>query len=316
MRRFFWRLVSLLVIVAAVTVLTFAITEILPGDTAVAILGESATPDLIAALREELGLDRPLTVRYVEWLSKALSGDLGHSYRSNEAVSRMVLDRLPVTLELIVLSQILALVVAVPLGILAAYRVGSRLDRLITALSVGFLSTPPFLLGILLIYGISVHAGLLPAAGFKSLQDGWGANLRSMLLPSLTLALAECPVYLRLLRADMITTLQQDFVLVARAKGLEPHEILLRHALKLSSFSLVTVIGVNMGRLVGGSVIVETMFSLPGIGQMIATAAFQHDHFAIQGVILLVAVGFVLVNLLVDAIYTVLDPRVRHALRS
>lgn len=316
MRRFFWHLISLLAIVAAVTGLTFAITEILPGDAAVAILGESATPELVASLREELGLNRPLAVRYVDWLVKALHGDLGHSYRSNEAVSRMVLDRLPVTLELIVLTQILALLIAVPAGILAAYRVGSRFDRLVTALSVGFLSAPPFLVGILLIYGLSVYAGLLPAAGFKSLEDGLGANLRSLLLPSLTLALAECPVYLRLLRADMIATLQQDFVLVARAKGLSPLEILLRHALKPSSFSLVTVVGVNMGRLVGGSVIAETLFALPGIGQMVAAAAFQLDHFAIQGVVLLVAVGFVFVNLMVDAIYAVLDPRVRHALRS
>lgn len=316
MRRLFRHASTLLAISVTVTVLAFAITEILPGDAAVAILGETATPEQIRALHEELGLDRPVAVRYFEWLAAAAGGDLGHSYRSNEAVSRMLLDRLPVTLELIVFSQILALALAVPVGVLAAYRVGSRFDRMVTALSVGFLSTPPFVIGILLIYGFSVNAGLLPAGGFKSIEDGLAANLRSILLPSATLALAEFPVYLRLLRADMIATLQQDFVLVARAKGLPPRQILLRHALKPSSFTLITVVGVNMGRLVGGSVITETLFAMPGIGQMIAMAAFQRDHFAIQGVVLVVAVGFVLINLLVDALYAVLDPRVRRALRS
>ena len=209
----------------------------------------------------------------------------------------------------------LALGAAVPAGIFSAYRIRSGFDRITGALSVGFLSVPSFVVGILLIYGLSVHAGLLPASGYKYLNEGIWANFRSVLLPALTLAVAEFPVYMRLLRADMIATLQQDFVLVARAKGLSPRQILFRHALKPSSISLITVVGVNMGRLVGGAVIVESLFALPGIGQMLITAVYQQDYFAIQGVVLLVAIGFILINLIVESVYALLDPRVRHALQ-
>jgi peptide/nickel transport system permease protein len=296
--------------------LAFLITGVLPGDPAVAILGESATAEQAQALRVELGLDRPAPERYAHWLWNAIHGDLGRSYRSNETVARMVRDRFPVTLELIVLSQAIALALALPAGILAAYRRGSWFDRTATASSVALLSTPSFLIGISLIYLLSVRLGALPAAGFKSIGEGITENLQSMLLPSLTLALAEVPVYFRILRSDLIATLQQDFVLVARAKGLTPRQVLLGHALKPSSFSLITVVGINMGRLVGGAVIIETLFALPGIGQMLATAAFQQDNFAIQGVVLLVVAAFVLVNLLVDGIYGLLDPRVHHALRD
>ena len=258
-RRFPRHLLALGAIVLAVTALTFAITEILPGDLAVAILGESATPEQVAQLRQELGLDRPTWERYLEWLASVASGDLGYSYRSNESVAQMIWDRVPITIELILLSQIIALGLAIPSGILAAYRVRRTFDRVTGGLAVGFQSTPAFLIGIVLIYALSVHAGIFPASGFRYPEEGLGANLLSMTLPALTLALAEYPVYMRLLRADMIQTLQQEFILVARAKGLRPRQILLRHALKPSSFSLVTVVGVNMGRLIGGAVIIETL---------------------------------------------------------
>lgn len=306
---------SLLVIVLAVTAFTFLITEILPGDLAVAILGENATPAEIATLRQELGLDQPILVRYVDWLGQAISGDLGYSYRSNERVATMIAQRLPVTIELVILSQIIALTLAVPAGIFAAYRVGGLFDKFSGFVAIAKQSSPAFLIGILLIYGFSVNLGLLPAAGFKPVSAGWGENLKSLLLPALTLAIAEFPVYMRLLRADMIQTLQQDFILTARAKGMSPRRILLYHALKPSSFSLVTVVGVNMGRLIGGAMIIETLFALPGMGQMLVTAVYQHDHYAIQGVVLVVAVGFVAINVLVDGVYALLDPRVRHALQ-
>ena len=170
---------------------------------------------------------------------------------------------------------------------------------------------PAFVKGILLIYLMSVLLGWFPASGFKSLSDGLGANLHSLALPAMTLALAEFPVYMRLLRADMISTLQQDYILVARAKGLSVREILLGHALRPSSLSLVTVVGINLGRLVGGAVIIETLFALPGIGQMLVNAVYQHDQFVIQGVVLVIATGFVLINLLVDLMYALIDPRVR-----
>jgi len=302
---------TLLVILLAATALTFFITNVLPGDAAVAILGDNATPADIASLRTELGLDRNIVVRYADWLSHALRGDLGKSYRTRENISTMIGDRLPVTLELILLTQLIALAFAVPAGILAAYRSRTKIDSALATVSIGLLSTPAFVKGILLIYLMSVLLGWFPASGFKSLSDGLGANLHSLALPAMTLALAEFPVYMRLLRADMISTLQQDYILVARAKGLSVREILLGHALRPSSLSLVTVVGINLGRLVGGAVIIETLFALPGIGQMLVNAVYQHDQFVIQGVVLVIATGFVLINLLVDLMYALIDPRVR-----
>ena len=304
-------MLTLLVILLAATALTFFITNVLPGDAAVAILGDNATPADIASLRTELGLDRNIVVRYADWLSHALRGDLGKSYRTRENISTMIGDRLPVTLELILLTQLIALAFAVPAGILAAYRSRTKVDSALATVSIGLLSTPAFVKGILLIYLMSVLLGWFPASGFKSLSDGLGANLHSLALPAMTLALAEFPVYMRLLRADMISTLQQDYILVARAKGLSVREILLGHALRPSSLSLVTVVGINLGRLVGGAVIIETLFALPGIGQMLVNAVYQHDQFVIQGVVLVIATGFVLINLLVDLMYALIDPRVR-----
>ncbi len=311
LRRLQVQVLTLLVILLAATALTFVITNVLPGDAAVAILGDSATPADIASLRAELGLDRNIVVRYVDWLGHALRGDLGKSYRTREHISTMIGDRLPVTLELILLTQLIALAFAVPAGILAAYRSRTKVDSALATVSIGLLSTPAFVKGILLIYLMSVLLGWFPASGFKSLSDGLGANLHSLALPAMTLALAEFPVYMRLLRADMISTLQQDYILVARAKGLSVREILLGHALRPSSLSLVTVVGINLGRLVGGAVVIETLFALPGIGQMLVNAVYQHDQFVIQGVVLVIATGFVLINLLVDLMYAVIDPRVR-----
>jgi peptide/nickel transport system permease protein len=312
LRRLRTQVLTLIAIVFAATALTFAVTEILPGDAAVAILGDTATEADIQSLRQELGLERPLVVRYADWLGNAITGDLGRSYRTRESIAVMIGQRLPVTIELIIITQIIALGLAVPAGIIAAYRNRSGIDHALGSVSIGLLSTPAFVIGIGLIYTLSVALGWFPASGYVRPSDGIFANLHSMILPALTLALAEFPVYMRLLRADMIATLQQDFILVARAKGLGVRDILLGHALRPSSLSLVTVIGINLGRLVGGAVIIETLFAIPGIGQMLVNAVYQHDHFAIQGVVLVVATGFVLINLAVDMVYALLDPRVRH----
>lgn len=315
-RRIRTQILTLVAIVFAATALTFAVTEILPGDAAVAILGDTATEADIKALRTELGLERPLVVRYGDWLGHALMGDLGRSYRTRESIAVMIGQRLPVTLELIVLTQLIALALAVPAGIIAAYRNRSAVDHALGSVSIGLLSTPAFVIGIGLIYTLSVALGWFPASGYVRPTDSILGNLHGMILPALTLALAEFPVYMRLLRADMIATLQQDFILVARAKGLGVRDILIGHALRPSSLSLVTVIGINLGRLVGGAVIIETLFAIPGIGQMLVNAVYQHDHFAIQGVVLIIATGFVLINLAVDLAYALLDPRVRHGVDS
>ena len=315
-RRLRIQILTLIAIVFAATALTFAVTEILPGDAAVAILGDTATEAEIQSLRKELGLERPLIVRYADWLGNAVTGDLGRSYRTRESIAVMIGQRLPVTIELIILTQIIALGLAVPAGIIAAYRNRSGIDHALGSISIGLLSTPAFVIGIGLIYTLSVALGWFPASGYVRPSDGILDNLHSMILPALTLALAEFPVYMRLLRADMIATLQQDFILVARAKGLGVRDILIGHALRPSSLSLVTVIGINLGRLVGGAVIIETLFAIPGIGQMLVNAVYQHDHFAIQGVVLVVATGFVLINIAVDMAYALLDPRVRHGVDS
>lgn len=316
LNRMFWRrlrtqVLTLLAVLLATTALTFAITSILPGDAAVAVLGENATPAELASLRTELGLDRPLLVRYVDWLARAATGDLGRSYRTRESIATMIAQRLPVTVELILLTQLMALAMALPLGILAAWRSRSRTDSALAAVSIGLLSLPAFAKGIVLIYLLSVTLGWFPASGHVPWSESPWGNLHSLFLPALTLALAEFPVYMRLLRADMISTLQQDYILAARAKGLPVREILLGHALRPSSLSLVTVVGINLGRLVGGAVIIETLFALPGIGQMLVSAVYQHDHFTVQGVVLVIAVAFVLINLAVDLTYALLDPRVR-----
>lgn len=306
------RLLSLVLVVWGVTIATFVLANLLPGDPVLALLGEDATPESIAVWRAKLGLDQPLLVRYFDWLLNALQGDFGASYRTDEKVFDMILHRLPVTVEILVLTQIVALAIAVPCGIFSAWRSGSNFDRATMGTSLGLLSMPPFLIGILLIYLFSIQLGLLPATGYASLDEGILENLQSLLLPVLALALAEIPVYLRLLREDMMQTLQQDYIAVARAKGMPPRRILLFHALRPSSFSLITVVGVNIGRLIGGAIIVEVLFALPGIGQLLIQSVYQQDFLVLQGIVLFVAVAFVLVNATVDLLYNFLDPRTSH----
>ena len=303
------RLLSLVLVVWGVTIATFVLANLLPGDPVLALLGEDATPESIAVWRAKLGLDQPLLVRYFDWLLNALQGDFGASYRTDEKVFDMILHRLPVTVEILVLTQIVALAIAVPCGIFSAWRSGSNFDRATMGTSLGLLSMPPFLIGILLIYLFSIQLGLLPATGYASLDDGILENLQSLLLPVLALALAEIP---RLLREDMMQTLQQDYIAVARAKGMPPRRILLFHALRPSSFSLITDVGVNIGRLIGGAIIVEVLFALPGIGQLLIQSVYQQDFLVLQGIVLFVAVAFVLVNATVDLLYNFLDPRTSH----
>jgi peptide/nickel transport system permease protein len=309
---FVTRLLSLLLVVWAVTIATFMMANLLPGDPVLALLGENATPEAIAQWRQRLGLDQPLLVRYYQWLIAALQGDFGISYQTNEQVADMILHRLPVTLEILVLTTIVALGMAVPTAIISAWRARGAFDRISMAGSLGLLSMPPFLIAIFLIYTFSVQLGWLPATGFTPLSDGLLANLRSVALPTLALALNEFPVYMRLLRADLMQTLQQDFIAVARAKGLSTARILLRHALKPSSFTLLTVLGVNLGRLIGGTIIIEVLFGLPGIGQLLIQSIYQQDYLVLQAVVLFVAVAFVLINAMVDGLYVLLDPRARH----
>lgn len=313
LRRVRARVVHLVVVLLAVTFLSFVVVDLLPGDAAVVVAGDNATPAQVQAVREQLQLDRPLLVRYVDWLGGVVTGDLGRSFRTGQPVSEALLDRIPVSLELTIVAQVLALLIAVPLAIYSAYRPGGLVDRTSMTLGFGGAAMPQFVLGMLLIVLVAGgFSSLLPATGYTRFLESPGGNLRSIVLPCLTLMVAEAAVYRQLLRSDMISTLQEDFVLMARAKGLSPRTILLRHALRPSSFSLITLSGVNIGRLLGGTVIVETLFAVPGLGQMIVQAVFNRDYTMLQGALLFVAVAYVLINMLIDVLYLFLDPRVRR----
>jgi peptide/nickel transport system permease protein len=306
------RLLYLVPVLVAVSLLTFLIASLLPGDLAYVILGDQATPEKVAALRHDMGLDQPIWWRYLSWLGNVLQGDFGRSFRTGQTVLQAVAERLPVSLELMLLAQLGALAIGIPLAIACAVRSGSAFDRFMTGSAFSMLSVPAFLSAILLIYLFAVELRWLPATGYVPFNEDPVGNLRCFLLPALTLALGEWPVLMRVLRSDMIATLQEDYIAMARAKGLKPSRILLVHALKPSSLTLVTVTGINVGRLIGGTVIVESIFALPGIGRLLLGAIFTRDLIILQGVVLFVAIGYVLMNFIVDMLYAVLDPRIRH----
>lgn len=306
------RLLYLVPVLLAVSLLTFLIASLLPGDLAYTILGDQATPEKVAALRHDMGLDQPIWWRYLSWLGQVLQGDFGRSFRTGQTVLQAVAERLPVSLELMLLAQIGALAIGIPLAIACAVRSGSAFDRFMTGSAFSMLSVPAFLSAILLIYLFAVELRWLPATGYIPFHEDPVGNLRCFLLPALTLALGEWPVLMRVLRSDMIATLQEDYIAMARAKGLKPSRILLVHALKPSSLTLVTVTGINIGRLIGGTVIVESIFALPGIGRLLLNAIFTRDLIILQGVVLIVALGYVMINFIVDLLYAVLDPRIRH----
>ncbi|MCC8961988.1 MULTISPECIES: ABC transporter permease [Bradyrhizobium] len=306
------RLLYLVPVLIAVSVLTFVIASLLPGDLAYVILGDQATPENVAALRHDMGLDQPIWLRYLGWLWHILQGDFGRSFRTGQTVLQAVSERIPVSFELMILAELIGLAIGVPLAIACAAKAGSAFDRLMTGSAFGMLSVPTFLSAILLIYLFAVELRLLPATGYVPFTEDPVANLRFMVLPALTLGLAEWPGIMRVLRSDMIAALQEDYIALAKAKGLKPSRILFVHALKPSSLTLVTITGINIGRLIGGAVIVETIFALPGIGRLLVGAILTRDLIILQGVVLLVAAGFVIMNFIVDMLYAVLDPRIRH----
>ncbi|MDO9057948.1 MAG: ABC transporter permease [Bradyrhizobium sp.] len=306
------RLLYLVPVLLAVSLLTFLISSLLPGDLAYTILGDQATPEKVEALRRDMGLDQPIWWRYLSWLGQVLQGDFGRSFRTGQTVLQAVAERLPVSLELMVMAEVIGLAIGVPRAIACAVRSGGAFDRFMTGSAFGMLSVPTFLSAILLIYLFAVELRWLPATGYIPFHEDPVGNLRCFLLPALTLALGEWPVLMRVLRSDMIQTLQEDYIAMARAKGLKPSRILLVHALKPSSLTLVTVTGINIGRLIGGTVIVESIFALPGIGRLLLSAIFTRDLIILQGVVLIVALGYVMINFIVDLLYAVLDPRIRH----
>lgn len=308
--RKFARLLSTLL---AVSVLTFLLTSLLPGDPAVTILGaDGVTAESLDAVHQQLGLDKPLPIRYVSWLGDVVRGDLGFSHSLNLSVGSQIKSHLAVTLELIVLAMLMGLLVAIPLGIYTAFKADGLIDRLSSLVTFTMLSVPTFVVGVFLILLFAVNSHVFPPSGWVPLTDDPFGNLRSAFLPAVALALPQVAVLSRLLRGDMLTTLDQDFVRFADAKGLSTGRILFAHALRPSSFSLVTVAGLQVGFLMGGTVIVESLFNLPGIGQLLVNAIYQRDLVMVQSVTLFVATAFVVVNFVVDLLYSVLDPRIRR----
>ncbi|WP_280489998.1 ABC transporter permease [Nocardia carnea] len=301
-----------LLVIFLVTVGVQALMALAPGSVATVILGEAATPEKVGELNHELGLDRPFFVRYFDWLGSAVQGDLGTSPVSHSDVTSSILQRLPVTLELAVLALVIALLVAIPLAVLSASFPDSALDRAINAVTSLFLSVPAFVAGPILIYFFAVHLRVLPALGWKPLEAGLGPNLETALMPAVAVALTEIAAFHRVLRADLISTLREDFVVAARSKGMPRSYVMFRHAFRPSSFALLTISGLSLARLIGGTIIVETLFVLPGLGQLITTSIVQRDVITVQGVVIFIAVAFVVINMLVDAGYGVLDPRVRR----
>jgi peptide/nickel transport system permease protein len=306
------RILALLPVLFLVGVGTFLMVELLPGDPAIAILGENSRPELIARVREEYRFDRPLVVRYVDWAGDALQGDLGRSLRTNQPVTEALRERLPVTLQLAVMAQLMALALAVPFASLSAWRAGGRFDRASTSLNYALTSMPAYILGIGLVYVFAVRLRVFPVTGFERLSNGLLPNLEHAFLPALTLALTEFAVYSHLLRDSLAATLSEDFVMAARARGLPARHIVVREALRPSSFALMTLAGLNLGRLLGGTIIVEYLFGLGGIGTLLINAVSNRDFPVLQGGVLLLAAGFLVVNTAVDLAYGYLDPRIRR----
>ncbi len=303
-----------LLVVLLVTFSVSLLLSLAPGSVAQTILGEEATPDNIAALNAALGYDRPFIVQYVDWLWHAIRGDLGTSPITYIPVTESILQRLPVTLEIAVLALLISLVIAIPLAVLAASRPGSMIDRLISALTSVFLSVPAFVAGPILIFFFAVSLNWFPALGWVPLERGdLGANLRAALLPAFAAGITEIAAFQRVFRADLISTLREDYVSAARAKGLGKNYVMFRHAFRPSSFSLLTISGLSLARLIGGTIVVEMLFVLPGLGQFISSSVMTNDIVAVQGTVAFIAVVFVVMNMLVDLSYGIVDPRVRRA---
>jgi peptide/nickel transport system permease protein len=306
------RLLHMIPVLLIVTLFVFSLLHLTPGDPAVTMLGQEATPEAVAALRARLGLDDPLPVQYVRWLFSAVQGDLGRSIHSNQPVTEAVLERLPVTVQLAVMSIIIALIIAIPVGIISAIRRNSFIDSGATTLALAGVAIPNFFLAVVLIYVFSVQLGLTRVSGYTPFTEDPLSNFGSMILPSITLGTALAAIIMRLTRSSLLEVLDEDYVRTARAKGLKQASVIRTHALKNALIPVVTIVGLQIGALLGGTVITETIFSLPGIGRLIVSSIFRRDFPLVQGAVLFVALAFLFTNLIVDLLYAYLDPRIRY----
>ncbi len=307
------RLAAAIPVLWGVTLLTFLVVEALPGSAAQQLLGAGATPQDVAQLEAELGTDRPMVVRYFDWLGGLVTGDLGRSLADERAVTAVIGGRFGVTFELIVFALVISLAFTVPVALLAASKPGGLIDRISVTVSMAGLSIANYVLALVLVYIFAVEFAVLPAIGYVPPGDGILENLRSLLLPAVSIGFPLFCFYTRLLRADILDQMQgQDYVTTAKAKGAGPWRVLVRHAFRNSLFGLLTIVGLNLGTLIGATVIIESIFALPGIGQQLLQAISNRDIPVIEGIVFVFAVIVVLANLITDLLYAVLDPRIRH----
>jgi len=306
------RLAATLPAVAVVAVLIFLLLRITPGDPAAILAGDAASPEQIARIRENLGLNEPLVVQFFLWLKQILSGDLGESFYFKIRVADLIAQRLEPTLSLALLTIVVAVMVSVPLGTLAAWRFGGWLDRSLMGFSVMGFSVPVFVLAYILIWLLSVKLGWFPVQGFKRLSEGVAGFLYHLILPSITLSVIYIALIARVTRAAVLESLGEDYIRTARAKGLRESQVLMRHALANAAIPIVTVIGIGIALLIGGVVVTESVYAIPGLGRLTVDAVLARDFPTIQGLILFFSLIYVLVNLLVDLSYIVFDPRIRY----
>jgi peptide/nickel transport system permease protein len=305
------RLRDIVLVLVLVTFFTTSLVDLMPGSPAFAIYGSALTPQFLANFNQEFGLNHSLFVQYGLWVWHALQGNLGLSYQTHFSVASQIAQRLPVTAEIAILALVVSLLIAIPVAMLSATRQGKVFDRATTGASSVAQATPPFVTAVIFVYLFAVRAQWFPSQGWVPLTQNVGENLLHAVLPVAALVLAIAPIFIRILRGDIVSLLSENFVMVARSRGLPEWYILLRHVLRPASASLITVAGISFGALFGGSIIVESFFSLPGLGLLASQAVYNKDLPILQGVVVCVAVVFVIVNSLVDLSYGLLDPRVR-----
>jgi peptide/nickel transport system permease protein len=309
-RYFLKRIIQLAVVSFIISVLVFLLVHLLPGNPVTVILGPDATAHNVAVLDKQLGLNKPLLQQYTTWLTAVFHGNLGYSYLNHEPVTHIIATGYPIDLELIVISQVIAFVIAIPLALVTSRRPNQTFDNVATTSTFGLLALPPFVVAPIMVAIFAVGLHWFPATGFVPLTQDVATNLHDMILPSLAITAGSTAVYYRLLRSDLISTLQEDFITMARSKGLSPRRIMARHAFRPSTFSLLAAAGVTIGGLIAGTFIVEYLFALSGIGYSLVVAVNQRDYLVVQGITLVVAIAYVLLQFVVDFVFTIVDPRV------
>ena len=306
------RLFATIPVLGMVALFVFFMLRMTPGDPAAVLAGDNGTPQHIEEIREQLGLNKPILTQLVIWGGKLVQGDLGESFYFKKPVTQLILFRVEPTLSLAAITLIITILIAVPLGVLAAYRHGSWIDRFVMGFSVMGFSVPVFVMGYLLIYIFAIELKLFPVQGYKSITDGFWPYLHRLLLPGATLSVIYIALIARITRASMLEVLDEEYIRTARSKGVKERVVLLSHALRNASVPIVTVIGIGIGLLIGGVVVTESVFNIPGLGRLTVDAVLGRDYPTIQAVILVFSFVYVIINLAVDLVYCLLDPRIRY----